>query len=97
MWPTLDQFFARGASSPLRGSAARSSLRSPSLRLTPEGCSRREERQFTEAVLHRPDDAFMQRWRIQDNQLESINRNLNDIRSIEQQQLWNQQTRRRYY
>jgi hypothetical protein len=36
-WPALDQFFARGASSPLRGSAALGSLRSPSLRLTPEG------------------------------------------------------------
>jgi hypothetical protein len=28
------------------------SLRSPSLRLTPEGWRRREERQFTESVLH---------------------------------------------
>jgi hypothetical protein len=28
------------------------SLRSPSLRLTPEGWRRREERQFTERVLH---------------------------------------------
>jgi len=37
MWPTLDQFFAREASLPLRGSAALGSLRSPSLRLTPEG------------------------------------------------------------
>ena len=36
-WPALDQFFARGASSPLRDSAALGSLRSPSLRLTPEG------------------------------------------------------------
>ena len=37
LWPALDQFFARGAASPLRGSAALGSLRSPSLRLTPEG------------------------------------------------------------
>ena len=36
-WPALDQFFARGTASPLRGSAALGSLRSPSLRLTPEG------------------------------------------------------------
>lgn len=36
-WPALDQFSPRGPSSPLRGSAALGSLRSPSLRLTPEG------------------------------------------------------------
>ncbi len=51
-WPALDQFFARGAPSPLRGSAALGSLRSPSLRLTPEGPRRMEERQFTERNLH---------------------------------------------
>ena len=51
-WPALDQFFARGAPPPLRGSAALGSLRSPSLRLTPEGWRRREERQFTERLLH---------------------------------------------
>jgi len=33
----LDQFFARGAPPPLRGSAALGSLRSPSLRLTRRG------------------------------------------------------------
>jgi hypothetical protein len=53
-WPALDQFFARGTASPLRGSAALGSLRSPSLRLTPEGRSRMEERQFTESKIHRP-------------------------------------------
>jgi hypothetical protein len=37
---------------PLRGSAALGSLRSPSLRLTPEGWRRREERKFTERLLH---------------------------------------------
>ena len=52
-WPALDQFFARGAASPLRGSAALGSLRSPSLRLTTQGWRRREEGQFTERVLHR--------------------------------------------
>ncbi len=36
-WPALDQFSARGASAPLRGSAAPGLLRSPALRLTPEG------------------------------------------------------------
>ena len=36
-WPALDQFCACGAASPLWGSAALGSLRSPSLRLTPKG------------------------------------------------------------
>ena len=45
--------FARGAASPLRGSAALGSLRSPSLRLTPKGRSSREGKQFTERNLHR--------------------------------------------
>src|SRR5579875_100033 len=43
MWPALDQFFARGAPLPLRGSAALGSLRSPSLRLAPEGQRRRNK------------------------------------------------------
>ncbi len=51
-WPALDQFFARVAPPSLRGSAALGSLRSPSLRLTPEGWRRREERQITERLLH---------------------------------------------
>jgi len=45
---TLDQFFARGAASPFRGSAALGSLR-----LTPEGWSGMEEEQITERNLHR--------------------------------------------
>ena len=44
--------FSRAPLSPLRGSAALGSLRSPSLRLTPEGWGRRKERQITERVLH---------------------------------------------
>lgn len=40
MWHALDQFFARRALPPLRGSAALGSLREPSLRLTPEGWKR---------------------------------------------------------
>ena len=35
--PALDQFSVRGATSPFWGSAALGSLRSPSLRLTPQG------------------------------------------------------------
>jgi len=38
MWPALDQFFARGAPLPLRGSAALGSLR-----LAPKGQGRRED------------------------------------------------------
>jgi hypothetical protein len=64
-WPALDQFFARGASLPLRGSAALGSLRSPSLRLTPEGQGRREGRQFTERLLHRRQRQPSQRYQYQ--------------------------------
>jgi hypothetical protein len=56
-WPALDQFFARGAPSPLRGSAALDSLRSPSLRLTPEGGKAQGKktiyrRQLTLAIMY---------------------------------------------
>ena len=37
---------------PLRDSAALGSLRSPSLRLAPEGAEAQEQRQFTETLLH---------------------------------------------
>lgn len=61
-WPALDQFFARGALCPLRGSAALGSLRSPSLRLTPEGAKQMEERQFTERFLHRLSGSNRRDW-----------------------------------
>jgi hypothetical protein len=49
-WAAPDQFFARGTALPLRGSAARGSLRSSSLRLTPEGQGGMNEEQFTEKI-----------------------------------------------
>jgi len=51
--PPSTSFFVRGTALPLRGSAALGSLRSPSLRLTPEGQGGMNEAQFTERNLHR--------------------------------------------